>query len=299
MKIKKLTVAILLLAITLVVYAVASVLCCYTTKPEVSEGSFAFSITYEYKGEIKTHSGVYECKFAGSNTIQGEHNRYWDGEIKYENPENLERPHVVDENEEQQTLLAVQPSFTAGYFMGDPLYKDEIADTYVEYYDYINDISLDEYNQDEILSSIGFKIIDVTYAEPIENSFSFSGISYEAYNVIIYVAISLAFLVLCLIFVRKDDEYQYTSLDKAGIIANFLVGVVALPIITLVCIMFGLVESSVPLINQLIYSVPPVAIIALALSVVLRRKGFSRTGFFIQLAGIEMFVLLCILETFI
>ena len=124
MKIKKLLSTIIFLAITMIAYVVASVFFCYTTKPEVTKGEFPFSLTYEYKGETKTLSGVFECEYAGSNTIQGEHNRYWDEEIKYENPENVESPHIVEENEEKQTMLAVQANLSAGYFMGDPLYKD-------------------------------------------------------------------------------------------------------------------------------------------------------------------------------
>ena len=292
------------LTITVIAYIVASVLFCYTTKPKVLKCEFPFSITYEYKGETNTLSGIYECEYSGSNTIHGEHNRYWDGESKYENPKNVENPNIVEQNDEMQTLLAVHENMDAGYFMGDPLYKDhyklydlEGAEPYIEYYDYKNDISSDEENRDEIMESIGFKIIDFTYAEPIDNSFSFSGIKYEADNVIIFMAILLVFFLLCLIFVHKDKEYQYSKLDKLGIILNFLVGIIAMPFISIVCILFGLVESNVELINQIIYNIPPITILCLALSIVFRRKGFSKTGFFIQFGGILLFVLTCVLET--
>ena len=82
MKIKKLSSTMILITITIIVYIIASVLFCYTTKPMVSEYEFPFSITYEYKGETKTLSGVFECEYFGSNTIHGEHNRYWGGESK-------------------------------------------------------------------------------------------------------------------------------------------------------------------------------------------------------------------------
>jgi hypothetical protein len=49
----------ILFAITMAVYIVVTLLCCYTTKPKVTEGEFPFSITYEYKGETKTLSGVF------------------------------------------------------------------------------------------------------------------------------------------------------------------------------------------------------------------------------------------------
>lgn len=302
-KTKKLTVAMILLAITIVAYIVASVLFCYTTKPEVTKGEFPFSITYEYKGETKTLSGVLECEYSGSSTIHGEHNRYWKQDVIYDNPENVEEPFVIDHNDEQQITLSLHENMYAAYFMGDPLYKDhyrsyglERVEPCVSYYDYKNDIFLDDGNQDEILESIGLEIVDFTYAEPIENSFSFAGIKYDADNVLIFVAILLAFFLLCLIFVRKDKEYRDSKLDKVGIVFNVLVGIFAVPFITISCMLFGIVESHIELINQIIYNIPSITILCLALSVVFRRKGYSKTGFFIQFGGILPFVLVFALD---
>ena len=304
MKTKKLSSAMIFLAVTIVAYIVATVLFCYTTKPKVAKSEFPFSITYEYKGKTKTLSGVLECTYSGSYTIHGEHHRYWDQETRYDNPENIENPFVVDQNDDLQTTLSVHENMDAGYFMGDPLHKDyykayglEGAEPYVEYYDYKNDISLDDENTDKILESIGFKIIDFTYADPIENSFSFSGIQYEADNIVIFVAILLVFFLLCIIFVRKDKAYRYSGLDRFGIICNFLVGIFAVPFITVACMLFGLVESHIEPINQITYNIPPIAILCLSLSVVFRRKGFSKTGFFIQFGGILPFVLILALDT--
>ena len=71
---------------------------------------------------------------------------------------------------------------------------------------------------------------------------------------------------------------------------NFLIGIVALPIIYLICMLFGIAESQIELINQIIYNIPPFAILCLALSVALRRKGYSKTGFYIQFGGILSFI---------
>lgn len=298
MKRKKRSPMWIFIAITVITYIGASLAFCYKTKPKVSEYEFPFSITYECKGETGTLAGVVECEYSGSNTIQGEHYRYWDIETTYDNPDNVENPCIVEQNEEMQTVLAVYENMHAGYFMGDPLYKDYYVENgydgvepYIEYYDYKNDIYLDEENRNEILTSIDFKIVDCTYPEPIENSFSFSGIKYGADNVIIFTAILFVFFLLCLIFVRKDKKYQYSKLDKLGIVLNFIVGIVAVPFITVACMLFGIVESSVELINQITYNIPPMALLCLALSVALRRRGYSKTGFFIQFAGILMFVL--------
>ena len=291
MKARKLILPAILLVGLLIAYAIVSVIFCYNTKPAVSECEFPFSITYEYLGEIKTLSGIYSCKYNGSRTIFREHDRYWDGEIVY-----TEGDYIV--LQEEMKILAIQPNMEAGYFMGDPLHRNhylvyglEGPKPYAEYYDYEKDISLEDYNQDEELADIGFRFVDFSYAEPIENSFSFSGIEYEADNIIFFVALTFIFLLVCILFVRKDKEYQYSNLDKTGVVFNFIVGIVAVPFIFIVCTLFGIFGSGYEWIDQIIYNIPPFAILCLALSIVFRRKGFSKTGFYIQFSGILLFLL--------
>ena len=138
----------------------------------------------------------------------------------------------------------------------------------------------------EVLESIGFRVIDFTYAEPIENSFSFSGIRYEADNVIIFMGIALVFFVGCMVFVRRDKTRPCSVGDKLGIVLNVLVAVVVIPFISFFCILFGIVESSKEWVNQTIYNIPPFMILCLALSVVFRRKGYGKAGLLIQLVGL-------------
>ena len=298
MKTKKFVLPAVLLAGLLIAYAAFSVIFCYNTKPAVSEGEFPFSITYEYLGETKTISGVYSCKFEGSQTVFREHDRYWRGEITY-----TEGDYFVFQ--EEMKTLAVQPHMVAGYFMGDPLYRDfyqvyglEGPEPYAEYYDYENEISITDFDKDEELAAIGFRFVDFSYAQPIENSFSFSGVEYEADNIIFFVALMLVFLLVCIIFVRKDKEYKYSYLDKSCIIVNFIVGIIAVPFIFIICTLYGLVGSSYEWIDQFIYNIPPISIFCLALSVVFRRKGFSKTGFFVQFGGILFFVMFLLLDFF-
>ncbi len=296
MKIKNLRLPAILLVGLLVVYAILTVILCYNTKPAVSEGKFPFSITYEYLGETKTISGVYVCKFHGSETIFAEHNRYWEGEVVY-----TEGDYIVHKGE--MKTLAVQPGMEAGYFMGDPLHRDhyqvydlEGPEPHAEYYDYTNEISITDYDQDEELAAIGFRFIDFSYAQPIENSFSFSGIEYEADNIIFFVALMLVFLIVCIIFVRKDKEYKYSYLDKSCIIVNFIVGIVAVPFIYIICALFGLVGSRYEWIDQCIYNIPSFTILCLALSIIFRRKGYRKTGLFVQFGGGVLFAIMLLIE---
>lgn len=303
MKTKKLFLPAIFLAVTLIAYIACSIIFCYETKPAVAEGEFPFTITYEYKGETRTFSGVLKAKFGGSRTILGEHSRYWEPEIVINNPYNPEVPQIIDENEELMTSLTINENMEAGYFMGDPLQKDYYLERGLEgpvpraeYYDYKNDISLNEENADEILESIGFKFIDFTYPEPIENSFSYAGVQYEADNLSVFVLVMTVFFLACLIFVRKEKEYTYSVLDKVSIGTNFAVGILAIPFITLMCFLFGIVESSIEIINQITYNMPSFAILCLTLSIIFRRKGYSKTGFYIQFVGIVPFVLLLVAD---
>lgn len=295
MKNKKLSVAMIFLVLTIVAHIVVSVLYCYTTKPAITKGEFPFSITYEYKGERNTYSGVYKCEFAGSDTVLNEHRRYWNGEYVIENPGPYEIPNIIFQTEEE--TLTIRENMSAGYFMGDPLCKDYYTETgldgvepYVEYYDYVNEISLNDENKDEVLEAIDFKFIEFTYAEPIENSFSLSGVFYSGDNVTVFVMISLIFLILCMIFVRKDKEYKYSGMDKLGILFNFVIGIVAVPFITFFCMLYELIGGD-DIIGQIGFNIPSITIICLALSVVFRRKEFRKTGLIIQFAGVVLFVL--------
>ena len=303
MKTKKFLLASIFLAVTIIAYLVASVFFCYTTKPEVTKGEFPFSITYEYKGEQKTLSGVLKCEFSGSKTILGEHSRFWNEETIYDNSENIEHPYIVEQSEKM--TLSIQNNMFGGYFMGDPLYQDYyekygtgIVEPYVEYYDYVNDIILDDENKDEILEDLEFEIIECSYPEPIENSFSLSGVQYSGDNVCIFVIILLVFLLLCLIFVRREKEYKYSTFDKIGIAINFIMGIIVLPFITIICILYEIVGSSTAFLSQMTFTIPPIAILCLALSIVFRRKGFSKTGFFIQFGGSVLFALSLLMEMF-
>ena len=49
-------------------------------RPEVKEGSFDFTVTYELNGEVKTVKDTYVCKYKGvSMTLEGIYYRKWKG----------------------------------------------------------------------------------------------------------------------------------------------------------------------------------------------------------------------------
>ena len=96
MKNKKFLLPALFLAVTIIAYIIATVAFCYTTQPEIATGEFPFSITYKYKDEINTLSGVCKFEFSGSRTIHGQHERFWEQEVTYNNPGNT---HIIEEDD--------------------------------------------------------------------------------------------------------------------------------------------------------------------------------------------------------
>ena len=52
-------------------------------RPEVKQGEFNFSVTYEFNEETKTVSGVYVCEYSGTDwALDGGSHRDWNGYIK-------------------------------------------------------------------------------------------------------------------------------------------------------------------------------------------------------------------------
>jgi hypothetical protein len=74
------------------------------------------------------------------------------------------------------------------------------------------------------------------------------------------------------------------------------VGIVAVPFICLICTLYGIVGSSYEWIEQTIYNIPSISILCLSLSVIFRRRGFSKTGFFVQFGGVGIFSIVLLIE---
>ena len=82
--------------------------------PEVKEGRFNFSVTYEVGGEQKTYTGVYVCAYDGVLTTCIGSSLEWSGYI--ENEEEIDVP--IQTNE--AGTVYINFGFFPEYFMGDP-----------------------------------------------------------------------------------------------------------------------------------------------------------------------------------
>jgi hypothetical protein len=102
-------------------------------------------------------------------------------------------------------------------------------------------------------------------------------------------------VIACIIFAKRDPDVHYKVLDKLSIVANFLICFFALPFITIVIFLFPLVIDPGSIMYQIYLCIPALSVFAIALSIAFRRKGFTKSGFFVQfvfpaLFFAEMFV---------
>ena len=143
-------------------------------RPEVKEGRFDFSITYEIKGEVKTFSAVYVCEFDGTSwSLEGgDFSRDWKDHVEgdYEGDTYSATVGTTDDGGNIIIFFGIYPE----YFMSDP----EVGDRGVpEPFIYVS-FPENEFGEsshvaipEEVEEIYGAKILSYQYDEPIENSF--------------------------------------------------------------------------------------------------------------------------------
>ena len=138
-------------------------------RPEIKEGEFDFTVTYEYNGEIRTVSGVYVCEYDGIDwVLDGENHREWVGYVKDATTEEMIPLGVAEDG----GIVELNLVFTPEYFMGEthwegdepfaPMFTVRLEDS--EGLRFENDAAL-------IAQVYGARIVSYSYDEPIENSF--------------------------------------------------------------------------------------------------------------------------------
>ena len=137
--------------------------------PEIKEGRFNFSVTYEINGEEETFSGVYVCKYDGAyKTLVGK-GVYWKGYV-----ENNDNCGVIPIQTNEDGVIYIDLYFVPEYFMGDPdaiLYDVPAPALYMVYHSDNPDEASYEADQEILATNYGIRIISYDYADPIENTF--------------------------------------------------------------------------------------------------------------------------------
>ena len=139
-------------------------------RPAIKSGEFNFSVTYEYKGEVNTVSGVYVCEYAGTYwTLDGGYDRDWTGYIKGADDNDHILLDTVEGGDEVILVLNLRPD----YFMDDfnfDLY--DIPAPYIMIKDYTEEGV--RFLQDPVDTEreYGAKVISHEYDAPVANSYS-------------------------------------------------------------------------------------------------------------------------------
>ena len=137
--------------------------------PEVKDGKFDVSVTYELNGEIKTLDLVYVCEYDGvKRTMEWTSYRAWNGHF-----EGYEPGEVIDIfNAEDGSRIVFCFLIYAEYFMGEPDYLDDFnPQVKVERIYFEDGVEWSDSDQELISKDYGIRIIDIDYDDPIKNTF--------------------------------------------------------------------------------------------------------------------------------
>ena len=294
MKNSSMKLPIIILAIGLIL-AIAS---CFVTgivkEPTIKEHEFDYSVTYRIDGEVKTFEGSFRCRFKGYDGHDDPTLRLYDGVHVKDETVQESIWFTVAQKEDVELLMAV--GLDAAYLMGDP---DKYEYVHGNDDPYFEAIDAEGYSV-EVSEKFETEIISWEYPEPIENSFRFSGFS-RLYAISMLVMLLIAFLTVlaCLIFVRKDSAVNYKAFDMISIIANFFISFMVIPFVTIAIFLFPLTMDADSLMYQIYLCIPALTAFTIAASIALRRKGFAKSGFFVQFVCPVLFFATIIAESLI
>ena len=141
-------------------------------RPEIKEGKFRFSITYELNGEVKIFSGLCVCEYNGVDwSLDGGYGRDWDlhteGDYKGD-----DYSAVIGTTEDGGEIILFFGIY-AEYFMGDTSGDRGVPEpsVYVAYPENEHGETTLVNDPTEVEELYGVKIISSEYASPVENSF--------------------------------------------------------------------------------------------------------------------------------
>ena len=270
--------------IILVVYLIATLALLFlgysVQKPKVVQQEFPFTITYSYQGKMETISDVYVGEYVRSAKYLGDDSVAWYGYIK--DHDRLESDfYRIGEIDGQ--AFSINLNMEPGYLMGDPMHADSVCRPSGAYYSFdgTNDITVTDPAE---LAQLGLSIVSWEYPEPIENRFSFGGISLSSEATIYTAAIAIAALLACMILIKKDKEIVYGKMDKISIVLNFLIAIVAFPFIFMVSVLSEIVADT-SVWQQILYATPALTVLGVAASVAMRRCGYGKHSMFVQFIG--------------
>ena len=291
MKNNSLKIPALIIAIGFVLALAASMLTGMVREPVITEHDFPFSVTYRLNGETKTLEGVYNCRFSSTGDGTGPLDRYYEGTHVTNTADVYSGAYTIAEADGYELCIVI--IFSDSTLMGDP------SDAGMNYDPYLAAMDSEgvEYSEEETKALFDAEIIEWVYPEPINNSFKFTGFSHlHSTSMIAMLLVGILVIVACMIFVKRDKTISYKALDKISRVLNFVMVLAAIPFMTLVAGLMPIYVSGDEFVYQLNLCIPAITAFTVAVSVSLRRKGFTKAGFFTQFVGPVLFCLAIIFE---
>ena len=289
MKIKELRIPTIVIAIGLIAALLVSLLTGVTKVPTITEHDFHHTVTYKLNGETKTLEGVHRVQFTSTGKGTDPLDRHYEGTY-LTNPAEF-HPAAYTIAERDGLELCIITIFSDKYLMGDTKGVPEatfLTDPYLA----VVDREGYEYEDAEMLSKFDAELISWEHPEPIENSFVFAGFSgLHDGSMIAMLLVGILVIIACLILVKRDKTVAYRVLDKTGVILNYVITLAAIPFFTLIALASQIVVSGSEWSYQLLLCTPAITAFGVAVSLSLRRKGFTKSGFFIQFVGPALFFL--------
>lgn len=260
-------------------------------RPAVRKQEFPFSITYTYQGEQKTISKVFVAEHTDFAKYLRDRPLAWFGYIQ---DQDMLAPDFIRIAGDESYALSIDLNLEPGWLMGDKAYAGTTCAPTGAAIRRSDGIRITEPAQ---LEKLGFRLDGWVYPQPIENNFSFGGVSLSSEAVLYTSAIAITALLLSLILVQKDREQMSRKLNIVGVAMNLLIAVFAFPLILIVSTLTEILgETNV--LQQLTYLAPALTVTCVSASVVLRRRGYSLPGFLIQFVGPALFALLVLIEQY-
>lgn len=271
MKNKKLILPAIILIVAIFAVAASSIISSIAQKPTITEGEFPFSITYELDGKTVTIEDVYKVRYVRNDGYADTKTRVYEGALKSSGEDQT----LYLLKSDDRTRIELLTHFYPDYLMGDSEYEyfeEEPFEPRIYYYD----ADETEYHDEETLAKQGVKLISFTYPTPIENSFKFSHISYCSGSVVpVMLLVALLALLAIIIFVRKEKELKYKTVDIISILLNFVICFMFLPVVSVATMFVDINGGGPELYRQMLYYIPSFIVLCVAASIALRRKGYG------------------------
>lgn len=284
MKNKKLVLPSIIIIVAILAIVAYTLIGNIAKKPVITEGEFPFSITYELDGETITIDDVYKVRYERNDGYADTKTRVYVGKIG--NREEGDTSYTIKDYGQMKGYLCLYTYFHPEYMMGDSQeysYFDEDPFAPEIYY---YDAEGQSYGDEETLAAHKVKLVSFEYPEPIENSFVFSHISYSSGEVVLpALGIALLAMLAILIFVKKEADLKYSILDKITFLLNVLVFIFLVPFLAFVGMFIDINGGGPDLLRQILYYFSAFTVLAIAASVALRRKGYSKSSLIATLVG--------------